>query len=78
MPTGGRSVNRPCQLGLPVPQTTWKKFEVPHLVMMKDPVSVGLTASIGAILILAVWKTRMLRWTAVVLVVALLFYGARA
>jgi hypothetical protein len=45
---------------------------------MKDPVSVGLTASIGAILILAVWKTRMLRWTAIVLVGALLFYGARA
>ena len=39
---------------------------------MKDPVSIGAVVSMGVLVLLAVWKTRRLRWI-ILSVLALLF-----
>lgn len=42
---------------------------------MKDPASIGIAASVGTVMLLAVWKAKGLRWAVIVLLLIVGFFS---
>ena len=51
---------------------------MPNFDSMKDPVTLGTALSGGTMLVLAIWKSRALRWFAICAAIVALVWAIRA